>query len=625
MNVVSCTARHFIEFLPAPTPPVLHPPPQATFLTQLQSEQKQALYIFLIPGKQLAISSWFNVAPYVSTPITLGNWTDLTCSAGGVIIQTTAGLFQPWMVGFSLVISAGTNFTAGTYLITAFNGQQSITVTSSPCPSAVGSGGTATLNVTLLPEMMIPKGASQKIDELNGQSSISTFAVNSLDADGTLKVLLADPTMIGQLTAFVIGFPGIDISQFATLHTNRIASVGREATGQIVFTLQNLLLQLVSDIFVNGGPDYWNVGLPENPQHTPPPSVRDNGVPISSANPRYFSGNPLNLILAVLQNELGLGQSTPPSMVVVTGGGSGTGQAGFGINPSWSFFDGISDITLINPNPYVDIPSIQALRDSEFSGDRMEFKLTGPQSGKSWLEDQLLKPLGLYFITRPTGELTLKTMKHPAVTASANATIITQDQIMGIPVTDRWPIINWIECTIPADTDATNTVTIPFAQQVSLSRTYSPYKHSVSSDGLRFAYGAFGKLFLLSNRIFNRHAFGTPEYTFTTYLEFILLNIGDFVMVTHPLILDLLTGQMGITSVLCEIVDREPDYTQGHITFKVADTRFMGISNGAFQIAPASASIPVWGSASTSQKSQYMFISNNTGLMSDGTKGNQVE
>src|SRR6266446_4907124 len=95
MRNVSATARHFIEFLPATLPPVLHPPPQATFLTQLQSEQKQALYIFLVPGKQLAISSWFNVTPYVSTPITLGNWTDLTCSGVESSFRQRPGFFNP--------------------------------------------------------------------------------------------------------------------------------------------------------------------------------------------------------------------------------------------------------------------------------------------------------------------------------------------------------------------------------------------------------------------------------------------------------------------------------------------------------------------------------------------------
>lgn len=634
MGVVTCTGRHFIEFLPRAAPPVLHPPPQATFLTALQSETKQPLYIFFIPGKQLALSSWWNAvgtmpfssAYFISTPITLGNWTDLVCSPGSVIVQTTAGLFQPWMVGFSLIISTGTNFAAGTYLIAKFNGQTSISLASSPCPSAAGSGGTATLNVNLKPILQIPKGASQQVDELNGQSSVATFSVDAVDPDDSLKALAADPTAIGQLTVFTLGFPGLDISQFATLHTNRIAAVGRVAEGKFTITVQDLLLQLVNNIFINGGPDPWAIGLPANPQHTPPPAVRDNGIPISTNNPRYFSGNPMNLLLAACQNELGMGQATNPILVANTGGGSGTGQAGFGINPSWSFFDGINDITLINPNPYLDVPSVLALRDTEFSGDRMEFKFTSAQSGKSWIEDQLLKPLGLYWITRPTGELTLKTMKHPAATAVPNATPISADQTLTVPATDRWPILNFIQATIPADTDATTTVTVPFVQQVSRTIYQQSYQeHSVTADGLRFVYGGFGKLFLLANRIFNRRAFCTPLYTVQTYLEFVTLNLGDFILLTHPLVLDLLTGKMGISSVLCEIIERQPDYAQGGITFKVADTRFMQIPNGAFQIASAAAGIPVWGSASTPQKQQYSFITGNDGKMSDGVSGNQIE
>lgn len=625
MGSVTSTGRHFIEFLPGSAPPILHPPPQPTFLSALQAEQKQALYILFIPAKQLALSSFFNVTPFVSTPITLGNWTDLTCSAGGLIVETTAGLFQPWMAGFALILSVGTNFTPGTYLITKFNSQTRLTLQTTPCPSAAGTGGTATLNVNLRPVIDIPKGASQNVDELQGQSSIATFQLTAADPDNTLKTLAADPTALSQLTMFTLGFPGLDISQFATLHTNRVAKIGRAATGKFTITLQDLLLQLVSNIFVNGGPDPWLIGQPVNPPHTPPPSVRDNGVPVSSNNPRYFSGNPLNLLLAVIQNELGLGQAAPPSLVALGGGGSGTGQAGFGINPSWTFFDGINDITLINPNPYIDVASVQALRDSEFSGDRMEFTFTSSQTGKSWIEDQILKPLGLHWITRPTGELALQSMKHPAATASANATAISDSHILGIPDTDRWPIINMIQATLPSDTEATTTITLTFVQQTSLSLYKSPQPHAISSEGLRFVYGGFGKIFLLVNRIFNRHGFGTPEYTFTTFLEFATKNIGDFFSLTHPVVLDLATGQMGLTNVLCEIIDRDPNYSNGTITFKVADTRFMKIPSGAFQVASAGAGIPAWGSASAGQKLQYMFMSDNTGKMSDGVAGNPIE
>ena len=622
---VSATGRHFIEFLPATPPPVLHPPPTATFLSLLATEQKQALYILFIPGKQLAISSFVNQTPYVATPVTLGNWTDLASTAGGVVVSTAAGLFQPWMVGFSLVFTAGTGFTAGTYKIVAFNSQQSVTLQSSPSPSAVGSGGVATLNITLLPDMQIPKGASQKVDELNGQSNISTFSVNCVDPDDTLKLASADPGVIGQLSAFTIGFPGLDVSQFATLHTNRVAAFAPDERGQITITVQDLMIELVSDIFVNGGPDPWAIGDPTPPQHTPPPSVRDNGVPVSSSNPRYFSGNAMNLLLAVVQNELGLGQATPPALVVTTGGGSGTGQAGFGINPSWQFYDGASDATLINPNPYVDVPSILLLRNTQFSGDRMEFTFTAPQSGKSWIEEQILKPRGLFWVTRPTGELTLKSMKHPEATAAASATPISDSQIEGIPKTDRWPVINMIQASIPADTEGGgDQATITFVQDTSRKLYPSPQPFSLSSDGLRFVYGGFGQLFLVVNRIFNRHAFATPEYTITTQLQFLLKNIGEFFLLTHTKLIDPATGLRGVSNVLVEITDKQPDYAQAKITFKVADTRFMKLPTGAFQIASAAAGIPVWASASPSQRQQYIFISANTGLMSDGSPGNTV-
>ena len=70
--------------------------------------------------------------------------------------------------------------------------------------------------------------------------------------------------------------------------------------------------------------------------------------------------------------------------------------------------------TLINPNPYLDVPGITALRDGMFSGDWFEFKITSPQQARSWLEDQILKPLGLVMVVTASGQLTLKAMKNPA-------------------------------------------------------------------------------------------------------------------------------------------------------------------------------------------------------------------
>ena len=70
-----------------------------------------------------------------------------------------------------------------------------------------------------------------------------------------------------------------------------------------------------------------------------------NAYPTSDKNPRWLQGNPLDIYLVAMQNELGVGQdqSLPSS--------------------AWMRYTPGQDSSLINPNPYLDIPGILALRD----------------------------------------------------------------------------------------------------------------------------------------------------------------------------------------------------------------------------------------------------------------------
>jgi len=231
-----------------------------------------------------------------------------------------------------------------------------------------------------------------------------------------------------------------------------------------------------------------------------------------------------------------------------------------------------------------------------------------------------MKICGLYWITRANGQLAPKSLKQPP---STSPVAINNRQILGIPSLDRWPVINMIQATMPTP-DGEDEIPITLAQQNSLFAYRSPYTHSISSMGLQAGLGGYTRLFLLANHIFRRHAFGTPLYTFKTFFKNIVLELGDFVSLTHPLVLDLKSGILGLTNVLCEVISRQPDYAQGNITLKLMDTRFASISSGAYQIASSGAGIPVWGSASPAQRAQYMFISNNSGVMSDSSPGNQI-
>jgi len=75
--------------------------------------------------------------------------------------------------------------------------------------------------------------------------------------------------------------------------------------------------------------------------------------------------------------------------------------------------------------------------------------------------------------------------------------------------------------------------------------------------------------------------------------------------------------------VLCEVLDRQPDYANATMEFKLLDTRPIEIGQ-PYQVAPAAGAIPAFGSATAGQKAQYMYIADSSGLNADGTPGNPI-
>jgi len=385
-----------------------------------------------------------------------------------------------------------------------------------------------------------------------------------------------------------------------------------------------------------------------------------NGFPVSDSNPRFLRGNPLDLLLVALQNELGVGQDPelPPVLITTTTNKSGSQMgAGFVPNPYWQVYQIGNDSTLINPNAFLDVQSILLLRDTEFSGYWFEIKLTSPAQAKQWLEDQLLKPLGVFFVTRADGRLSLKAMKAPAVPVGVDLTSygttpwwkpwpavagvpvaaqvptavlpLNEKNIIGLPSVTRLDLTNAVTARMDQDDSLAQTsarsyeTDVTFINENSLGAYRTFAQHTVESYGLKTARGGFLIAELLARRIFERHAFRAPVYQVKAQLATVIVEVGDYVWLTHSKVPDLIDGTVGITSVLCEVLDRQPDYANATMEFKLLDTRPLEIGR-PYQVAPAAANIPAFASATAAQKAQYMYIAHTDGANGDGTPGNPI-
>lgn len=478
----------------------------------------------------------------------------------------------------------------------------------------------------VLPYLFIPPGQGQRINELEGHSSIPTLNFETIDVRGELKRLAAETDIVGKLGRFRLGFPGMAMTDFVTLHTTQLTDVGRIGEGRMSFDSVELLNFVRGEVFKQGGP-HSEPGIDDPPAPPLYPAFAANAYPIGDKNPRYLQGHPIDILLVVYQNELGIGQATAD-------------PAG------WQIYTPGNDATLINPNRYLDVPGLLALRGGMFGGTRFEFKLTRPVDGKRWVDDQILKILGLYTIIRPDGSLAFKSMKSPA---NPSPVAMTRDGIIGIPEVAREPIINVVTVRFAVEDTERETaardyrleysfqaaigpdgkvipvpLSNPAGYETSAQRYRQQYKQAVEADGLRIHWGGYRLAFLLSDRIFRRHAFATPKYSIEAHLQHVDLELGDFILLTHSLVLDYTTGKLGLSNVLCEIVDKQPVYDRGRVRFEALDTRFMAVTT-PYYIADALDLIPDWTLASAEQKAYYMFISfAPNGTYSDDAPGNTI-
>ncbi|HEX5484234.1 MAG TPA: hypothetical protein VFZ08_16575, partial [Terriglobia bacterium] len=246
-------------------------------------------------------------------------------------------------------------------------------------------------NPQILPYLSIPQGTSQTVRETDGSSSIGTATLKAIDPSGTLKGLAAQDAMMGKIARIKMGFPGQSLGDFVTLHTMQVNQTGWTGDGQVTFTLSDVQRFLLGQqIWLRGGPLEWSPSDEKAPQPIGP-AAGANAFPISENNPRYLQGNPIDLLLATLQNELGVGQDPAlrgSNYLLERAVDTYANQQNYSPSPTppgWVIFKPGDDSTLINPNQYLDVAGFLRLRDTEFSGDWFEFQIQRPVDGKQFV------------------------------------------------------------------------------------------------------------------------------------------------------------------------------------------------------------------------------------------------
>lgn len=412
------------------------------------------------------------------------------------------------------------------------------------------------------------------INDLDGGADQESFAFTIQDrvepgqTTGAITQDMAGFTFEGQLVQLYIGFTSLtnldDYLLYWQGYVDNVASANGNT--EYYFTCTDVTTKLQQAVYLTG----------------------DNGGQTSGDNIKTLTGNPLAIMLDILQNQL-----RDPI----------TGQA---LNPA-----------LINT------AKITEYMNGPFDGMEMLFHLSQPPAALDFIKNQLLKPLGGYLWVSQ-GILTVNFF-YPLGTPTAVQTI-TRDDWTETPTAEQTAMINTVVYQFDKDDGAGSSSgnylssnTQQYGPSVSKYGLFG--EMNINADGMRAALQGYLISWLVSYLIFGRYGFKNLTFDSNAapgIMTLWLLEPGDIVAVTAPDIPNRKLGVMGITNYPFELLNKKTNFQEGLVTHTMIDATYLS-QFGFAEIAPDGE--PDYTSASSGDKLLYMWQSGSSGFYSNGDPG----
>lgn len=380
------------------------------------------------------------------------------------------------------------------------------------------------------PWLKVPRGSSQTIDVVNGQSSIGELECEVVDRGGAVRQLVGGTALEGRSATLTVGYPGIAYSEFVVLQAYQIYKiVPSRGYGAWLFRSRDQQMDLKRTVRLNP----------------------INGAALSEDNPWVLMGTPGEIVQAVYLFALG----RDPECLDLAG---------------LAALDSAAEGLHKAARPY-------------------RFLLTEATEAKHFLETEIYRTAGLYPVVTHTGRLSLRAPRPPAA-GPASVFHFTADNLTVLPAVDRAEIVNEIVFEFDFDGDECRTKLV-YVDGGSISTYGRARQLRIESKGLRTELGAQWFCHETARRMFRRFAGvaelkgGATVVNAEAFLLSLPVWVGDYVLVSHPLMPDLSTGALGVEERLYEVIDREPDYARGLMRYKLLDTGLTG-RQSAFGWAP---------------------------------------
>lgn len=447
------------------------------------------------------------------------------------------------------------------------------------------------------PYLKVPQGVQQSVRQLEGQSSLGALELEVIDGSGYMTALASGGKLEGRKAALKVGYPGMAMADFVTVATQEIESVRvlPDSTGYVL-QCRDLKRSAKSKIFTQG----------------------DDGYATSQEHPRTLLANPMDVVLMVLQNELGLG------------------QVPWALESTWKIYDprrwdltNSANPTLIFPNPYVDVEKFLFYRNGIFAGYQFDFKFDQPVEAKQFLEFEIFRALGGYLIVLADGRLSPNFFLPPY--AFLDLFAFNERNMTVLPELERHPIINQVTYRMDYDGSKFQTELL-FLSSPSLEQYGLAGQHIIESKGLKAARGGTSLAELTATRIFRRYGGidpvsgapngGAPILAITSHFMTLTVEVSDTVFVSHPLLSNFETGRRGVFNRIYEVIEKQPNYSEGTMTYRLLDAGWM-VAKKLSRIAPLGT--PAYTAASSSERTRYMFLAQKaTRTYTDGTSGKTI-
>jgi hypothetical protein len=199
------------------------------------------------------------------------------------------------------------------------------------------------------------------------------------------------------------------------------------------------------------------------------------------------------------------------------------------------------------------------------------------------------------------------------------------------PGIERHPIINQV--TFRMDYDGSKFLTdLLFVHAPSLEKFGLAGQHTIESKAMSLARGGASLAGLTATRIFRRYAGfnsssgaangGAVVVTAKSHFMTLTAEVGDLVLLSHRLLPNFETGQRGVTNRLSEIIEKQPNFAEGTMTYRLLG---LGWVAGKVLSRVAPQGTPDYASASSAEQVRYMFIADEATMQySDGTPAKTI-